>query len=132
MDYLRSQFPPLDFPPDVAQRILTHASFREGAQTYGHNTRLAFMGRRALQMYFMLFLQSVSPASLEGRLPQTLGIAATDGADKQPTFEQDGILDFEKLTDEVLDTHNLGKYVGNEWKLERAMRWTSAASVCSP
>lgn len=40
--YFRNTFAPLDFPSEVAMRMLTHASYRGGQ--YGHNTRLSFVG----------------------------------------------------------------------------------------
>lgn len=40
--YFRNTFAPLDFPAEVAMRMLTHASYRGGQ--YGHNTRLSFIG----------------------------------------------------------------------------------------
>jgi hypothetical protein len=41
--HLNGQFPPLDFPPDLARRILTHGSHAK-ARTDGHNARLSFIG----------------------------------------------------------------------------------------
>jgi len=127
VSYLRARFPPLEFPPDVAQRILTHSSWRAGAQTYGHNTRLGFIGRRVMQSYLMLFLQSVSPASVDGRgarlsskALERLKIRGTEP--KQVT----DVIDFEELAEKILDTHVLGTIVGEPWQLEGIMRWTDA------
>ena len=41
--HLNEQFLPLEFPPELARRILTHASHRR-AGIDGHNARLAFVG----------------------------------------------------------------------------------------
>lgn len=41
--HLNGQFPPLDFPPDLARRVLTHGSHAK-ARTDGHNARLSFIG----------------------------------------------------------------------------------------
>lgn len=43
--HLNQQFPPLNFPPDLAKRILTHGSHAK-ARTDGHNARLSFIGMR--------------------------------------------------------------------------------------
>jgi dsRNA-specific ribonuclease len=40
--YLDGVFPELDFPRELAQRILTHASHRDARN--GHNQRLSFIG----------------------------------------------------------------------------------------
>ena len=115
---LASQFPPLDFPPDLAKRILTHPSYRRGAQTYGHNTRLAFMGRRVMDAYFLMFLQSSLPESTAG--PNFDGSKAAVG--------DTAYVDFEELAEKVLDSRSLGRYVGDPWGIGDVMRWTSA--VC--
>lgn len=41
--HLNEQFPPLNFPPDLARRILTHGSHTK-ARADGHNARLSFIG----------------------------------------------------------------------------------------
>jgi len=116
VSFLASQFPPLDFPPDLAKRILTHSSYRKGAQTYGHNTRLAFMGRRVMNAYFLMFLQSSLPESTAG--PNFDGSMAAVG--------DTPYVDFEELTENVLDSRPLGRYVGETWGIGDVMRWTSA------
>ena len=40
--HLKRLFPPLDFPPTVAKRMLTHISAVEAWE--GHNARLSFVG----------------------------------------------------------------------------------------
>lgn len=41
-EHLNEVFAPLEFPPEVAQRVLTHLSHKDAVQ--GHNARFAFMG----------------------------------------------------------------------------------------
>jgi hypothetical protein len=41
-EHLEGLFPTLDFPTDVAKRVLTHAS--HPASSYGHNAGYTFMG----------------------------------------------------------------------------------------
>ncbi|KAF8327259.1 ribonuclease-III-like-domain-containing protein [Cantharellus anzutake] len=116
VSYLESQFPPLQFPPDLAKRVLTHSSYRKGAQTYGHNTRLAFMGRRVMDAYFLMSLQASLPESVAG--------PSFDGGNA--ATEEVPYTNFQELTENVLDTHTLGRHVGNEWGIGKVMRWTSA------
>jgi hypothetical protein len=40
--YLNQTFTPLNFPPELAQRILTHISHRDSL--IGHNSRFSFLG----------------------------------------------------------------------------------------
>lgn len=40
--HLEDVFPPLHFPPDLAARILTHASHKDAI--FSHNARLSFIG----------------------------------------------------------------------------------------
>jgi hypothetical protein len=42
VQHLQELFPPLDFPVDVALRVITHASWKGGEE--GHNARMAFLG----------------------------------------------------------------------------------------
>jgi len=41
--HLHNVFPSLHFPPELAQRILTHGSHKTAV--HGHNGRLSFVGR---------------------------------------------------------------------------------------
>lgn len=50
--HLNEQFPPLQFPPELARRVLTHASYVK-ARTDGHNARLGFLGARQSQLLFL-------------------------------------------------------------------------------
>ena len=40
--HLNKTFPPLEFPPALAQRVLTHLSHHDSVT--GHNSRFAFLG----------------------------------------------------------------------------------------
>ncbi|KAI0302369.1 ribonuclease-III-like-domain-containing protein [Multifurca ochricompacta] len=93
--HLNQTFKPLKFPPALAQRILTHLSHRDSV--IGHNSRFAFLGRRTLEAYLLLFLQG---------LP-----AAADH-------------DHSRIVARVLNTHTLGEHVTPHWKLQDVMRWT--------
>ncbi|KAI9441660.1 ribonuclease-III-like-domain-containing protein [Lactarius indigo] len=92
--YLDKTFAPLKFPPAVAQRILTHLSHRDSV--IGHNSRFAFLGRRTLEAYLLLFLQPL-PAAAEH--------------------------DHARIIARVLNTHTLGQQVAPRWKLQEVMRW---------
>jgi hypothetical protein len=89
-----------------------------------------------MQSYLMLFLQSVSPASVDGhgaRLSsKALERLKIRGAEPKQVTD---VIDFEELAEKILDTHVLGTIVGEPWQLEGIMRWTDAVStvflVCS-
>jgi len=92
--HLNETFVPLQFPPVVAQRILTHLSHRDSVT--GHNSRFAFLGRRTLEAYLLLFLQGL-PAAAEH--------------------------DHARIVARALNTHALGQHVAPRWKLQEVMRW---------
>ncbi|CAG7847311.1 SubName: Full=Uncharacterized protein {ECO:0000313/EMBL:CCA72036.1} [Serendipita indica DSM 11827] len=102
VEHLRATFPPLEFPEDVALRIITHSSWKGGAE--GHNARLAFIGRRVMECYLNLFLHSQTDSGLA----------------KPHLFNRIG---YDELAKKILDTHVLGEFVGSAWQLERIMRW---------
>ena len=127
--YLRETFPSLPgkFPPGVAKRIMTHMSYRAGAQTYGHNARLSFLGRRVLKAYLLMYLQSSVPEEVmlgpgAGRASAALGAPRDAGT-------IDGFVDFDDFIESALDTRELGERVATAWKLENGVRWTSAVSL---
>ncbi|GLB39011.1 putative ribonuclease-III-like [Lyophyllum shimeji] len=95
-EHLNALFPTLQFPPELARRVLTHAS--HPAAVHGHNAALSFTGRRVLQSYLLLMLSS-SPAL-------------------KPTH------DLEAIAERTLNSYTLGQTVGSKWGLGRAMRWT--------
>ncbi|KAF4616811.1 hypothetical protein D9613_008499 [Agrocybe pediades] len=119
-EYLERLFSPLKFPPELAQRILTHASHRDARR--GHNAGLSFIGalsrfpepkgceteaeitgRRVLSSYLLMFLQS-SPELT----PQH---------------------DFEEILASTLHTNLLGEHVGHEWGVGQVLVWQPAASA---
>ncbi|KAI0260185.1 hypothetical protein BC834DRAFT_832245 [Gloeopeniophorella convolvens] len=100
--HLSTTLAPLDFPPALAQRLLTHLSHRDAV--IGHNARFAFLGRRAMEAYLLLFLQG---------LP-----AAADH-------------DHARIAARVLHTHLLGEHVAPQWGLRDAMRYVVPHGVVS-
>jgi len=99
-DHLNGLFQPLVFPPEMAARILTHASHPDALVR--HNARLSFIGRRVLQTYLHLFLAS-APA-----------------LQSSPA----GVHDIELITERALNTYVLGEHVAPRWGLGRVLKWT--------
>ncbi|KIM34007.1 hypothetical protein M408DRAFT_325550 [Serendipita vermifera MAFF 305830] len=102
VQHLQQLFPSLEFPEDLALRIITHASWRNGEE--GHNGRMAFLGRRVLECYLNLFLHS----------------RTNSGISTPHVFHR---MDYDELAAKILDTPVLGEYVGSAWNLEQVMRW---------
>ncbi|KAG1754660.1 hypothetical protein EDB19DRAFT_1667568 [Suillus lakei] len=98
--HLNNVFPSLHFPPELAQRILTHGSHK--AAIHGHNGRLSFVGRRVLESYYLLFLHSVARNQNQH--------------------------DYEYLSSRALNTYLLGEHVAPRWSLGRILRWTPTVS----
>lgn len=111
--FLRNTFAPLDFPPEVAMRLLTHASYRGGR--YGHNTRLSFVGRRVLHAYLRLFVLSATVPDASSTPTDALRFPF------QLPFD-----DVDAFCDDLLNTYRLGEHVGGAWQVENVMRWTPA------
>ncbi|KAL5514471.1 hypothetical protein ACEPAG_2559 [Sanghuangporus baumii] len=105
--HLEHLFPPLEFPDTVATQMLTHISAKEAWA--GHNARLAFVGRRVLHSYLLLFLQHASQ-----KLAKTTS----------PSVDPDATFDFDLIAYRALHTHHLGEHVGSKWALARTMLWT--------
>ncbi|EGO03359.1 hypothetical protein SERLA73DRAFT_46635 [Serpula lacrymans var. lacrymans S7.3] len=99
-EHLDSIFPSLNFPPELAQRLLTHGSHKDAV--HGHNGRFGFVGRRVLETYFLLFLHSVSRA--------------------KPHH------DYERITSRALNTYLLGEHIAPRWSLGRTLRWAPTVS----
>lgn len=97
-DHLNGVFPGLQFPSELARRILTHASHQTA--TNGHNASLSFIGRRVLDSYLHLFLTSSSALTPEH--------------------------DLENIAYHTLHTYALGEHVGSKWGLGRTLRWVPA------
>ncbi|EJF59875.1 hypothetical protein DICSQDRAFT_64192 [Dichomitus squalens LYAD-421 SS1] len=93
--HLNDVFSPLQFPPELASRILTHASHPDAVRR--HNARLSFVGRRVLQSYLLMFIHS-SPAL-------------------QPEH------DYEKLALRALNTYTLGEHIAPNWRLGKVIKW---------
>lgn len=124
--YLRELFTPLEFPEDVAQRMITHVSWERG--TEGHNGRLSFIGRRVLHTYLLLFLHECTLPSQTP--PQNDALAPSDLL-RLSSFTTGGAVEplsrvYDDISDKLLDTYVLGEHVGGAWRLERIMRWTPA------
>ncbi|KZT28135.1 hypothetical protein NEOLEDRAFT_1087798 [Neolentinus lepideus HHB14362 ss-1] len=96
-EHLNEVFRPLEFPDELARRVLTHQHHRDSIK--GHNARFAFMGRRVMDTFLMLFLDSVPPSVRSSNL------------------------DFDITTARILNTYLLGEYVAREWDIWRVMRW---------
>jgi len=100
VSHLNSVFPSLEFPPELAKRLLTHGSHK--AAIHGHNGRLGFIGRRVLESYFLLFVHEVT----QGRSHH----------------------DYDVLVSRALNTYLLGEHVAPQWSLGRALRWVPTVS----
>ncbi|EJD43489.1 hypothetical protein AURDEDRAFT_89056 [Auricularia subglabra TFB-10046 SS5] len=111
--FLRNTFGPLEFPPEIAMRVLTHASYRGGR--YGHNTRLSFVGRRVLHAYLRLFVLSASIPNESSTPTDAMRFPFQLPFDDVDTF-----------CDDLLNTYRLGEHVGGVWQVENVMRWTPA------
>jgi len=98
-EHLNQVFSPLQFPKELAKRILTHGS--HSASVGGHNAGLSFIGRRVISAYLQLFLHSSSAL--------------------HPSTDVDAIMS------STLNTNILGEYVGPEWGVGRVIRWQPAA-----
>ncbi|EMD36740.1 hypothetical protein CERSUDRAFT_83763 [Gelatoporia subvermispora B] len=94
--HMNGLFPPLNFPPKLAARMLTHSSHPDAL--YRHNARMSFIGRRVLQSYLFMFLQSSSALT--------------------PDYE------FDFIADNALNTYVLGEFVAPRWDIGKVVRWT--------
>jgi len=95
VEHLNTVFSPLQFPPELATRILTHASHKDAAVS--HNARLGFIGRRVLKTYLLLMLHS------------------------NPTISDQH--DHNLILDRTLNTYVLGEHVAPKWSLDSVLRW---------
>lgn len=101
--HLNEVFEPLEFPPELSQRILTHGSHKLASQ--GHSGKLNHLGRRVLQTYLQLFLQQSKALRPEH--------------------------DLDEITSQTLNTYLLGTHVAPLWRLERVLRWSPAIQAPS-
>jgi len=97
-DHLNKSFGTLVFPPELATRLLTHAS-HPVSRVVGHNARFSFTGRRIIEAYFLMFLHSCPNVN--------------SGAN------------YANITSNALNTYTLGEHVGREWGIGKVLRWTS-------
>ncbi|KAJ8488544.1 hypothetical protein ONZ51_g3485 [Trametes cubensis] len=95
VQHLNDVFSPLKFPPELASRILTHASHPDAMRR--HNGRLSFVGRRVLQSYLLMFIHS-SPAL-------------------RPEH------DYELILERALNTYVLGEHVAPKWQIGKVLKW---------
>ncbi|EPQ31411.1 uncharacterized protein PFL1_00746 [Pseudozyma flocculosa PF-1] len=95
---------------ELAKRAMTHESFMYAKD--GHNRRLAFLGRRSLKMFVVLFLHSCL---------NTASLSASSRSYIQRLLESPDLED-------VVHTSRLGDKIGRELQLEKAMRWTPAVT----
>lgn len=93
--HLNTVFSPLQFPPELARRILTHGSHPEAV--HGHNGRLAFIGRRVLESYYLLFVHDSAKASAD--------------------------YNYDALAERALNSYVLGEHVAPQWSLGKVLRW---------
>ncbi|KAI0634570.1 hypothetical protein C8Q77DRAFT_1056404 [Trametes polyzona] len=93
--HLNDVFSPLKFPPELASRILTHASHPDAMRR--HNGRLSFVGRRVLHSYLLMFIHS-SPAL-------------------RPEH------DYELILERALNTYVLGEHVAPKWAIGKVLKW---------
>ncbi|KDN45812.1 hypothetical protein RSAG8_04645, partial [Rhizoctonia solani AG-8 WAC10335] len=121
VDYFRRLLPPLEFPEEVAVRLITHNSWRDGGE---HNNRQSFIGRRVLQAYLMTFLHAYTTLTPTPPLTQPPSDPPVDMKISQLPSPNDALeQDFDNLSEVVLHTRALGEHVGAAWQLERVMRW---------
>ncbi|KAJ9119717.1 hypothetical protein QFC22_003427 [Naganishia vaughanmartiniae] len=163
------------FPPQLALRILTHKSYRaahllgygHSTRTGGgggggasfaavveseqngsapHNARLAFLGKRALESYLLMFLHQQAlvgavPSSTATSTEQPTSLSTISESASTPTslplsrsatltgLNLSAELGAEYAFDEKIAnlTHrtNLGRSVGQQWNVEQVMRWES-------
>ncbi|PWY97229.1 hypothetical protein BCV70DRAFT_70224 [Testicularia cyperi] len=96
---------------ELATRAMTHESYRYAKE--GQNRRLAFLGRRTLNMLTTLFVHTQLQA-------QTPGSATYNYLTK--------LLETPSAIDAITTTHRLGDAIGKQLGLEKIMRWTPAVT----
>ncbi|KAH9477672.1 hypothetical protein JR316_0009898 [Psilocybe cubensis] len=100
-EYMNRIFSPLQFPPELAQRVLTHNSHALARR--GHNAGLSFIGRRVLSTYLLFFLESSSNLT--------------------PSHNT------EEIISTTLHTNLLGEHVGHAWGVGKVLIWQPAAPL---
>ncbi|WWC73558.1 mitochondrial 54S ribosomal protein mL57 [Kwoniella pini CBS 10737] len=114
-----------EFSKELSLQIITHKSFRYSnsirhsnsdnendfnISNEPHNSRLSFIGRRAIQTYFSIFIHDFFN-SVKNEPLSLNGIDFLKG------------LNLEDRLDNLRDTRNLGRLVAPNWKIEKIIRW---------
>lgn len=109
------------FPPELALQILTHKSYRQvhairhahseleveaERSSVPHNSRLSFMGRRAIASYLALFVHEAIGTS--SKLKDLEFLRGRSLEDKLEALRH---------------VNNLGREVGGQWGIDSVMRW---------
>lgn len=109
------------FPPELALQILTHKSYRQvhairharseleveaERSSVPHNSRLSFMGRRAIASYLALFVHEAIGSS--SKLKDLDFLRGRSLEDKLEALRH---------------VNNLGREVGSQWAIDSVMRW---------
>ncbi|WWC65968.1 mitochondrial 54S ribosomal protein mL57 [Kwoniella dejecticola CBS 10117] len=132
------------FSPELALQILTHKSYRyshsvrhfndaSSASGLGlglrsnepHNSRLSFLGRRALQTYLSLFIHD-SFSSTSTSTSTSNSDSATSGPRESLRTNAVDFLrgsSLEDRLDNLRDTRNLGRLVAPHWGVSDVTRW---------
>lgn len=113
----------LDLPDAVLLQLITHESWDNGIGLSGHNRRLSFLGRRAMQMFLSIFLH----ARLRETTARTAGETSTSSSSSSLAAVLQ-LLSSNSELEAVLQTSRLGDGVGRALKLDEVMRWTPAVS----
>ncbi|KLO07780.1 hypothetical protein SCHPADRAFT_881219 [Schizopora paradoxa] len=114
VEHLQELFPGLEFPPELAVQMLTHASAKEAWAA--SNTRLSYVGRRVISTYLLLFLHHATTRLSSSSSSHILS----------PSSSQ---FDFDAINYRATYTALIGEHVGRAWNLQRSMLWTPPVSL---
>lgn len=115
-EHLNGLFPTLQFPPELARRILTHGS--HPAAAYGHNAAYSFMGAFCWHPLWRPYDLHFSSSSGRRVLEAYLLLLLSSSPALHPKH------DLEDIVSRTLNSYTLGERVGSVWGLGRIMRWT--------
>lgn len=121
VQHLNNLFSPLQFPPELASRILTHASHPDA--TRRHNARLSFVGKyiylKYLVIHHTLSLRDGDAYLRVGRrvLQSYLLMFVHSSSALRPEH------DYEKFITHALNTYTLGEHVAPRWELGKVIKW---------
>jgi hypothetical protein len=122
--HLNSRFRSLEFPPELARRILTHGSHK--AAIHGHNGRLGFIGGCSLNendfSRSWLMFTSITRTSIGRRVLESYYLLFVHEAAQGRTH-----YDYDRLTSRALNTYFLGEHVAPRWSLGRVLLWVPTA-----